>query len=114
MPGDIYGAANIYIVTGYTDMRKSIDGLCAIVMDQLKEEPDTHSIYLFCGKRCDVLWGLYHCAYGRNILCGEVLCQHFYRGAGVGTERDRGENEGKGTGACGDEDRVRNGSKQCQ
>lgn len=52
MPGDIYGAANIYIVTGYTDMRKSIDGLCAIVMDQLKEEPDTHSIYLFCGKRC--------------------------------------------------------------
>ena len=34
-------------------MRKSIDGLCAIVMGQLKEEPDGHSIYLFCGKRCD-------------------------------------------------------------
>lgn len=40
MPGDISLATNIYIVTGYTDMRKSIDGLCAIVMDQLKEEPD--------------------------------------------------------------------------
>lgn len=39
MLGDISGAANIYIVTGYTDMRKSIDGLCAIVMDQMKEEP---------------------------------------------------------------------------
>lgn len=47
MLGDISGAANIYIVTGYTDMRKSIDGLCAIVMEQLKEEPDSHSIYLF-------------------------------------------------------------------
>ena len=23
---------NIYIITGYTDMRKSIDGLCAIVI----------------------------------------------------------------------------------
>ena len=53
MLGDISGAANIYIITGYTDMRKSIDGLCAIVMAQLKEEPDGHSIYLFCGKRCD-------------------------------------------------------------
>lgn len=52
MLGDISLAANIYIVTGYTDMRKSIDGLCAIV-EQLKEEPNGHSIYLFCGKRCD-------------------------------------------------------------
>lgn len=53
MPGDISGAANIYIITGYTDMRKSIDSLCAIVMAQLKEDPDGHSSYLFCGKRCD-------------------------------------------------------------
>ena len=53
MLGDISGATNIYIITGYTDMRKSVDGLCAIVMDQLKEEPNGHSIYLFCGKRCD-------------------------------------------------------------
>ena len=34
MLGDISLATNVYIVTGYTDMRKSIDGLCAIVMDQ--------------------------------------------------------------------------------
>lgn len=53
MIGDISLAANIYIVTGYTDMRKSIDGLCAIVVEQLKQEPNGHSIYLFWGKRCD-------------------------------------------------------------
>lgn len=53
MLGDISGATNIYIITGYTDMRKSIDGLYAIVMNQMKEEPNEHSIYLFCGKRCD-------------------------------------------------------------
>ena len=47
MIGDISLAANIYIVTGYTDMRKSIDGLCAIVVEQLKEGPNGHSIYLF-------------------------------------------------------------------
>ena len=33
MLGDISVATNIFIVTGYTDMRKSIDGLCAIVYD---------------------------------------------------------------------------------
>ena len=53
MLGDITVATNIYIITGYTDMRKSVDGLCAIVMDQLKEEPNGHSIYLFCDRRCD-------------------------------------------------------------
>lgn len=53
MLGDISMATNIYIVTGHTDMRKSIDGLCAIVLQQLREEPDSHSIYLFCCKRCD-------------------------------------------------------------
>lgn len=53
MLGDITVAANIYIVTGYTDMRKSIDGLCTLIVNQLKCEPDKNSIYLFCGKRCD-------------------------------------------------------------
>ncbi len=51
--GDISSAINIYIITGYTDMRKSIDGLYAIILDQLKAEPDARSIYLFCGRRCD-------------------------------------------------------------
>ena len=31
MLGDITAADELYIITGYTDMRKSIDGLCAIV-----------------------------------------------------------------------------------
>ena len=53
MLGDISAADNIYIITGYTDMRKSIDGLCAIILDQMKADPDTHAIYLFCGRRCD-------------------------------------------------------------
>ena len=35
-------------------MRKSIDGLCTIIKDQLNEEqPDCRSLYLFCGKRRD-------------------------------------------------------------
>ncbi len=41
MLGDISGLEKIYIVCGYTDMRKSIDGLCAVIEDQLKLEPSS-------------------------------------------------------------------------
>lgn len=53
MLGDITAADELYIVTGYTDMRKSIDVLCAIIEDQLHMDPRRSALYLFCGKRCD-------------------------------------------------------------
>ena len=53
MIGDITTADEIYIVCGYTDMRKSIDGLCAVVEDKLHMDPRRSSIFLFCGRRCD-------------------------------------------------------------
>lgn len=53
MLGDITVADDIYIVCGYTDMRKSIDGLCALVRDKLHMDPENRALYLFCGRRCD-------------------------------------------------------------
>lgn len=53
MIGDISGATSIYIITGKTDVRKSINGLCAIVYDMMGQEINRNSIYLFCGTRCD-------------------------------------------------------------
>ena len=53
MIGDVTAAAEIYIVCGYTDMRKSIDGLCAIVNDKLHMDPRRSALFLFCGRRCD-------------------------------------------------------------
>ncbi len=44
---------NIYLVCGYTDMRKSITGLSSIIVQQLKKRPDENSMFLFCGKRAD-------------------------------------------------------------
>ena len=46
MLGDISGLEKIYIVCGYTDMRKSIDGLCAIIEDQLKMDPTSSALFL--------------------------------------------------------------------
>lgn len=39
MLSDISLVDDIYIVCGYTDMGKSIDGLCAIIQDSLNMDP---------------------------------------------------------------------------
>ena len=50
MLGNISVAENIYIACGYTDMRKSIDGLAAIVQEQFHLDPFSNTLFLFCGK----------------------------------------------------------------
>lgn len=32
-------------------MRKSIDGLCIIIQDQLPQVENTNALYLFCGRK---------------------------------------------------------------
>ena len=68
MLGDITIANNIYIITGYTDMRKSIDGLCSIIVQQLHNEPNKSSVYLFCGERCDRIKLILKESYGMVLL----------------------------------------------
>lgn len=53
MLADISCVDAIYIICGYTDMRKAIDGLCAIIKDQMDMDPQSNAIYLFCGRRRD-------------------------------------------------------------
>lgn len=59
MLGDISGAESIYLVCGYTDMRKSIDGLCAVVEETVKQDPKQNALFLFCGRQCDRIKALY-------------------------------------------------------
>lgn len=59
MLGDVSKAENIYIACGYTDMRKSIDGLAVIVQETFGLDPLSNSLFLFCGKRADRLKALY-------------------------------------------------------
>ena len=53
MLADISCVDAIYIVCGYTDMRKSIDGLCAIIQNEFYMNVDRNAIYLFCGRKRD-------------------------------------------------------------
>lgn len=60
MLGDISAVDNLFVVCGFTDMRRSIDGLISIIQDDLKMDPCSNSLYLFCGRRHDriklLLW----------------------------------------------------------
>ena len=56
LPDDI----QIFIACGKTDMRKSIDGLAAIVSQNFKLNPFENTLFLFCGGKRDrmkaLLW----------------------------------------------------------
>ena len=59
MLGNLEQVAHIYIVCGYTDMRKSIDGLASIVKNTYELDPFSNSLFLFCGRRGDRLKALH-------------------------------------------------------
>lgn len=56
LPDDI----QIFLACGKTDMRKSIDGLAAIVSQNFKLDPFKNTLFLFCGGKRDrmkaLLW----------------------------------------------------------
>ena len=61
MLNDAQGFKKIYLATGYTDLRRGIQGLAATVRLQFQLDPyDENTLFLFCGKRSDrikaLLW----------------------------------------------------------
>lgn len=78
MLGDISGVDHIYLVTGYTDMRRSIDGLCAIIEDQLRMDPYSNFLFLFCGKRRDRIKAILHEPDGMVLLYKRLTVEGHY------------------------------------
>lgn len=68
MLGDFSGLEKLYIVCGYTDMRKSIDGFCAVIEDQLKMELSSSALFLFCGRIRDRIKALFREADGFVLI----------------------------------------------
>lgn len=68
MLGDISRAQKVYIITGQTDMRKSIDGLMSIVAHTFQLDPYSSSLFLFCGRRCDRIKALLYEQTGFTLL----------------------------------------------
>lgn len=59
MLGDVSKAEHIYIAAGYTDMRKQIDGLAALVQTDFNLDPFSNSLFLFCGRNTRMMKALY-------------------------------------------------------
>lgn len=59
MLGDLSGVQKVYLITGRTDMRKSIDGLMAIVRDTYQMDPFANAVYLFCGRKNNTIKALH-------------------------------------------------------
>ena len=49
----------VYIATGVTDMRKSINGLSILVADQLELDPLSGNLFAFCNRKRDIVKILY-------------------------------------------------------
>ena len=59
MLGDLSRVEKIYLRTGYTDMRKQLDGLVDIIQYSFQLDPYSNSLFLFCGRRCDRIKALH-------------------------------------------------------
>lgn len=51
--------APVYLYTGIVDMRKSIDGLAALVEQELELNPLTETLFVFCNRGRDKVKMLY-------------------------------------------------------
>ena len=59
MLNDFTGAEKVYIACGYTDLRRGIDGLAAMVQQEFSLDPFTNTLFLFLGRRRDRINELY-------------------------------------------------------
>ena len=59
MLNDARGFSRVFIATGYSDLRKGIDGLANIIKFQYELDPFQKDVlFLFCGRRTDRIKGL--------------------------------------------------------
>ena len=54
--------AAVYLYTGRVDMRKSIDGLAALVQNELQLNPLMPAVFVFCNRQRDKI----------KLLCWDV------------------------------------------
>ena len=69
-----------YIATGYTDLRRGVEGLASIVKLQFHLDPYArNTLFLFCGKRTDRIKALLWEGDGFLLLYKRLYCGAFQR-----------------------------------
>ena len=68
----------VWLATGRTDMRKGFDGLALIVQETLKRDPHSGHLFVFRGRRGDLIKCLWHdgqglCLFAKRLERGRFL-----------------------------------------
>ena len=63
VPSDV----RVWIATGHTDMRRGMNGLSLQVQQGLKRDPHAGDLFVFRGKRGDLIKILWHDALGMSL-----------------------------------------------
>ncbi len=68
----------VYLACGVTDMRKGFDGLAVLTQEVLKEDPFSGAVFVFRGKRGDLIKVLYWdgqglCLFAKRLEKGRFL-----------------------------------------
>jgi transposase len=61
--------SRIWLAAGFTDLRKGMDGLSAVVQTALQESPYSGHIFVFRGRRGDKVKVLWHSGDGVCLFC---------------------------------------------
>ena len=78
MLNDASGFQKIYLATGYTDLRRGMEGLANIIRFRFHLDPyDRNTLFLFCGKRTDRIKGLTYEKDGFLLLYKRIADGHF-------------------------------------
>jgi len=56
---DLSRIDKIYIAIGYSDLRRGINGYVSIIQNTFKVNPQSGSLFMFCGRRADRIKCLY-------------------------------------------------------
>lgn len=70
--------SRVWIATGHSDMRRGMQGLALQVQEQLKRDPHAGDLYLFRGRRGDLIKCLWHdgqglCLFSKRLERGRFL-----------------------------------------
>ena len=74
----------VWLAAGHTDMRKGFDGLAMLVQETLKRDPHDGQLFVFRGKRGDLIKLLWHDGQGMCLFAKRLERGRFIWPATVG------------------------------
>ena len=68
----------VWLAAGHTDMRKGFDGLAMLIQETLKRDPHDGQLFVFRGKRGDLIKLLWHdgqgmCLFAKRLERGRFI-----------------------------------------